>query len=408
MGQQQLPTASIWFTPTWVEYRRASCFATDEERRRITRHNDKVYRQFRGELAARGLDLLDLLDAFHAAYGQSPAMRAWQQRYEQRPTSSWPGWWEARDMITIALGGSEPRWMGGSWWHDRAHYPLAHIATLADVAAIPVPDWPTLPVVRRMLDAEAAWRQAHPAEPLPNLGTTYDLPMPDREPLHSIVYPSFVDLGAFLMGLTDFLALLGSEPDVADALMDRLFAISTGYTDFLLKTRPEPIEALTGFGGDATCMLSPALFDRYGAAWDARLFEHVRHAYGLPAAYPCNYHSCGPSSHLYDAWGRHPHRECITTLQTRLIPGAVGRLRDSFPDALLELTIHPPHFDAARATPDEVHAVLWESAQAAGFRNVSFTIALLAHQWEHLPRMVENIRVLHSTMQEMRPVKPEL
>src|SRR4030042_895657 len=73
---------------------------------------------------------------------------------------------------------------------------------------------------------------------------------------------------------------------LGEALMDKCCELSTSYTDFLLAIKPEKFEALCGFGGDGTCMFSPALYERYGAAWDARLFDYVRKTHGIPPALP--------------------------------------------------------------------------------------------------------------------------
>ena len=204
------------------------------------------------------------------------------------------------------------------------------------------------------------------------------------------------------MGMTHFLTILGGSRDTADAFMDLCFELITGCVDFMLEEAPEQFEALGGFGGDATCMFSPPLYERYGAAWDNRLFEYVRDRYGLADDVPCNLHSCGPSSHLYEKWGAHPRNRNIAVMQTRLIPGEVGKLRASLPHTELELTFHPPHFDVASATPDELRDVLWNSARDAGWRNVYLNMFAVVHRPEDLWKAQRNLEMCSALMPEIR------
>ena len=186
-----------------------------------------------------------------------------------------------------------------------------------------------------------------------------------------------------------------------------------------------------------------ALYDRYGAAWDDRLFQHVQARYGLADNAPCNLHSCGPSSHLYECvsklalpwwrerpacgfwgnpndrkrdaratmqfqntlyerWGAHPRNRNIAVLQTRLIPGTVARLRASLPNTQLELTPHPPHFDVANATPEELRDVLWNSARDAGYRDVYLNMFAVVHRAEDLGKVERNLQACSAVMSEIR------
>jgi hypothetical protein len=305
-------------------------------------------------------------------------------------------------MIAIAMGAPEPRWMNGAWWHERAHYPLAKVESKAELARFAAPDWGKLDVVRRMLDSRARWQSERPDEPLAGLGLTWEMNIPGRDPACTFFYPSFVDLGVYLMGMTHFLTVLAGEPELANAFMDLCFELSTGYTEFLFGQKPERFEGLGGFGGDATFSLSPALYPRYGAAWDARLFDYACARHSLPADVPCNLHSCGASSHLYELWGRHPCSRNITTLQTRLLPGEVKRLRQSLPNVQLELTLHPPQFELATATPDQVRDVLLASARDAGLRDAHFGFIAGVRRPEGLPQLMRNLQACSEAMEEIR------
>ena len=189
---------------------------------------------------------------------------------------------------------------------------------------------------------------------------------------------------------------------MADALMKLCFELSTSYTEFLLALEPAPFEGLCGFGGDATFFLSPALYERYSAAWDGRLFDYVRARHSLSATAPCNLHSCGASSHLYGPWASHPCRDNITAVQTRLVPGRVGHLRASLPRTQLELTLHPPEFDLAGAEPAAIRGVLRRSAVDAGSQDAHLGFIAAVHRPEDLPRLARNVQVVLQEMGSLR------
>jgi hypothetical protein len=105
--------------------------------------------------------------------------------------------------------------------------------------------------------------------------------------------------------------------------------------------------------------------------------------------------------HLYEKWGQHPHQRNITTIQTRLLPGTVKRLRQSLPETYLEMTIHPQHFDLAENTPERIAEVLWETARDAGLRDLHFTLIAAAHEPAHLDRLETSYRVCLDTLTEI-------
>jgi hypothetical protein len=338
-----MPNPNTWSSVTYIQDKRNAVL--EEER-------------FKSELEAQGLPIhricCELNQEF--AYPSLP------------PSSEWPGSYGARDMIATAAGAPEPRWENGNWWHERDHYPLSADIKKSDIERLKVTDWKQIPAVSNMIASCRDWAAGHPAEN-PSLISTIGFPcfIPAYGWRMFINYPSFVDIGIYLMGMTEFLTMVAIDPDTADCLMDKCFEFSTSYTDFLLKEQPETFGLLGGFGGDTTCMLSPALYPRFGLAWDLRLWKHVRQKHGIPDDLPCNLHSCGVSNHLYDSWANHPCWERIAIMQTRLIPGAVGKLRESLPRTHLELTIHPPQFDLVRASHDEIKEILISSInEAAG------------------------------------------
>jgi len=403
-------TAGFWIQLTWQANRDPDPVhwqsAEDWRARRDAARREREVED--RDLREQGHVFQELAYEFNTRSGKPRRGRGVTAQRKPGAASTWPGWYELRDMIAIALGAPEPRRMNGVWWHDRERYPLASAASAADVARIKVPEWPKLEIVQRMLARREQWQQECPEEPLAGFSIAYNLTVPGCDPAPSVNYPAFVDLGVYLMGMTNFLTLLAGDREAADALMELCFGLSTSYTEFLLSLKPEPFEALCGFGGDATCMLSPALYERYGAGWDARLFDFARKTHGLNDDAPCNYHSCGPSGHLYDLWSQHPCGRNLTVIQTRLLPGQVRRLRESLPSTQLELTIHVPQVDLATAEPEAVQDVLWISARDAGFRDLHFGFIVGVHRVEDLPRLERNIRACRETMEEIQRQSPSL
>ena len=89
-------------------------------------------------------------------------------------------------------------------------------------------------------------------------------------------------------------------------------------------------------------------------------------------------------------------------MQTRLIPGQVRKLRASLPNALLQLTLHPPHFDVASASPDGLRDVLWNSALDARHGDVHFDIYAVVHRVEDLWKVERDLQVCGAVLSEIR------
>ena len=397
-AQTKPVTCRISFLATWRDIVNPD---PRSEVAKIVRQSEKVKRT--RELIARDLadhgiaELLPYIDTLKREHsepaGVSSKSRGWK-------------WYDARFMIATALGVPEPDWNGktNSWWMDRDRgAPLGLIGSAEELRAVSIPDWESLPQVRKMFEARARWKQVFPYDPaeFQNLNRYHEV---DGKRLRSVGYPSFVDMGMFLMGTTRFFTELGLKSPIADAIMDKCLELSTSYVDFL-RTCPygpkDPeVRFLSGFAGDAACMLSPGLYDRYSASWDARLFEYVRATHSTPDDLPCNLHSCGPSSHLYERWREHPCRNNISVMQTRLIPGEVDRLRKSLPETRLELTFHPQHFDVARVTPEKFRRVLDESTEGAGGRKLHYTVFAVAHKPRDAGRILANLMILGEALED--------
>ena len=396
-------TATFFFQPTWVSNRALNplSWQSAKEWKKLQEALQKA------EDAESSISTIRAsVSAFNEMYDTPQCVREAKSRRPPESPSTWPGWYGVSDMISIALGAPEPQWRDGYWWSEREKCPLQWVNSPADVAKLRVPDWGSVDIISRMLKSREQWQWECSDEPLGHLADILDITVPGQGMVQAVCYPAFVDLGIYLMGMTHFLTILGGEPETADAFMDFCFKLSTSYVDFLLRQQPEHFSGLFGFGGDGTCMLSPGLYDRYGAAWDDRLFKYVCNRYVLPDDIPCNLHSCGPSSHLYERWGKHPCNRKIAMMQTRLMPGQVGKLRASLPAAELQLTLHPPHFDVISANSCELREVLWNSALDAGQYNIHFDIYAVVHRVEDIWKVEQNLQVCNDVILEIRKLMP--
>ena len=352
------------------------------------RVREEVLRSLEGQ----GSKLFEIVEAINSELSLPRAERAeaaelpWWKKYSHEAQWTWAG---AHEIIAEYLGAPEPIWDEGShsWWQDRERH-LQWVQSPADVARIKVPDWRTTAPVIRMLEARERWNEAFPEKPVE---------------ASSPGYPAFVDLGMYVVGTTRFFTIIGGEPELAKALMDKCFELGSSYAEFLRTLAPEADHPpdLVGFGGDACCLLSPPMYEKYGIGFDLTLLEYLKETFGIPDDQPCNMHSCGPSAHLYDAWGRHPYRDNITVMQTRFLPGTIAKLRHCLPGTRLELTFHPQHYDFLQKTPEEIKEIIWEAARDAEFRDLCFTVIVAANQPADLPTIETNLQVCYETVTEI-------
>ncbi len=326
---------------------------------------------------------------------------------------AWP-WYDRQFAIAVALGAPEPKWDGKcktsdadfTWWMDKKRYPLDWVKSTSDVQRIKIPDWSNLPQTEKMFKSRERWKTAFPGAitDYSDIGTPcpWWKDIPGLEKRIFVGFPAFIDMGIFLMGGNRFFMILISQPELAQALMDKCFELSTSCTEFMMSLEDTKMEFLGGFGADACCILSPIMYEKYSIRWDMRLFNYVKKKYSTGDDLICNLHSCGPSAHLYDMWGQHPCRKNIKIMQTRLIPGKVRELRRSLPDTYLELTIHPPHFDFVSAEPEEVKTLVGESARDCAFRDAYFNVlGVPVHRVEYLDRVRRNKEMFYKTLEEL-------
>lgn len=280
---------------------------------------------------------------------------------------------DGRIVIATAYGAPYPGWDGasGSFWPGGGGHVWEGLATVADVEAIAVPDWDRNPLVqesrqvwetlRREVGPEALaqrsldwtdWWWRHPGS-----GETYRFS----------VFPSFLDLGAFLMGPSAFLTALATDPELGQALLCKCYEISASYSDAMCELYGRPRTAWCSMGGDNSCLVSAGMYRDYAMPFDAL----VR---GKCGNIPRNLHSCGASRHLYDVWAEYPERERIVVMQTRAVAESMAGLRRALPETYIELTIHQPQFDFERESPDRVRELVWRLAEEMGFRDASLTV----------------------------------
>lgn len=393
----------IKFIPTWVKMLIPD--PRDDSNSIIRQHENlqKKERLVEDQIAQSGFpDFLQLISRLNRQFSRrSDDGREEDNQPPSPPPSPRWHWYDARYMIATALGAPEPEWDGSSnsWWMDREEgTPLSKVESADQIAAIPIPDWEYLPQVQRMLKSRRRWQKVFPFDPLEfdNLGRQFIM---KEKILDFIAYPAYIDMGIFLIGTTRFFTEIGLQSDIADALMHKCFELSTSFVDFLNTIDNRKLELLVGFAGDATCMLSPTLYKKYSADWDYRLFRFAEREHGASRDLPCNLHSCGPSDHLYESWGKHHYLENIITMQTRLIPGTVHKLRKNMPYTDLQLTIHPQHFDISKAEPEEVERVLKETIEGAEGRDLALKVFAVAHKPEDVKFIHTNLEVYRSVLE---------
>jgi hypothetical protein len=274
---------------------------------------------------------------------------------------------DGRNIIAAAFGAAYPGWdeLSGCFVLPLNAHPWAGLDSVAAVERLPVPDWERNPLV---LENRRKWEEV---QALVGADAAAAMPLNWTE-LHwaghrMSVFPSFLDLGGFLMDSTEFLTVLAADPELAQALLRKCFELSASYSDCMCRLYGRPRTAWCSLGGDNSCLVSAEMYRTYAMAFDALVREKCGNL-------PRNLHSCGASQHLYEVWGEYPEREQIVVMQTRAIPGAMRPLRASLPQTHIELTIHQPQVDFERETPARIKALVWEFAEALEFRDMSLTV----------------------------------
>ncbi len=312
-----------------------------------------------------------------------------------KPVYSIPQY-DGRTVCSVAYGAQRPVWDGRtrSYWHDRSYVPWAWVETVKDVSSIKVPDWSSIPMVQENIkkyeevrsktkytleaNTRIQWSELRFTHPYTKKSYAFNTTM------------SFVDLGAFLFGDTRFLETSLSDVDLTKALMEKCFEVTVSYRDYVNKMYGLKVKGMASFGGDYSFMFSPDMYREYAMAYDAMRVER----YG---DLPCNLHSCGASSHLYEIWGTYPNKDNIVLMQTRGIEGKLKELRSSLPNTFLQITIHQPQFDFEEESVENIVKLVWHYAEEAGFKDLHLTV-IVSKTNDDVER---NIRAFYKVIDEV-------
>jgi len=388
-------TARVIFDPVWMPRINPDPLASTAELKVQADEARKLEYQIKCELDALNSDILKLVDEFNSEFSSAIPVRPCGT---EDPRWSWNRLGDF-DMLSMALGGPEPVWdkWNGCYWPSNRRI-LSWVKSVSDVSRISVPNWYVQPAFIQMLQSRQRWYEAFPDNPPGNIaGGTWNQPA-DRKPARFTSYMSFIDMGPHLFGADEFMMILASDNELAAALMDKFFEISSSLGNSMQALCGGKPECVVGFGGDYACMLSPGLYEKYSIVWDVKLLEHFRKFYAASDDTLCNLHSCGPSRHLYPNWKSHPLRKNITTMQTRLLPEYVKTLRQSLPDTLIQLTFHPEHFDFANVDSEDVRTVFRQAVEDAGNANTEFVIFAIANTPDDIGKLETNIRAVYDEL----------
>jgi len=284
---------------------------------------------------------------------------------------------DGRIIAAVAYGSPYPSWdeVSGSFWLEGNAHPWAGLSTVAEVEQLPVPEWERNPLVLENIRKWEEYQMRFGAEAArtAGLGWTelgWSHPVTGRH-YDFCVVPTFLDLGSYLMGATEFLTVLAADPELAQALLRKLFEISISQCEFMCRLYNRPKTGWSSMGGDNSCLVSAQMYRDY-----AMTFDQMVRAYLGPM--PCNLHSCGASKHLYETWADYPDREEIVLMQTRAIPGVMAPLRRALPHTFIHLTLLQPQIDFEREQPERINALVWEFAEALDFHDCEICVIFSA------------------------------
>jgi len=279
---------------------------------------------------------------------------------------------DGRVICATAFGASYPRWdsLSGSFWLDDKSHVWEGISA-KELESLPMPDWSKNQLVQESIQK---WNEVRSrvgdeqAQHLPLPWTELEWTHPATgQSYYFSVFPTFLDLGSFLMGSSDFLIALASDPELADVLLRKCFEISASYSDFMCDLYNRPRTAWGSMGGDNSCLVSTDMYRQYAMAFDRLVTEKCGNL-------PCNLHSCGDSRHLYEVFGEYPEKEGIVLMQTRAVPNLMKQLRKSLPHTYIQLTIHQPQIDFERESPSHIKELVWQFAEDCEFRDMSIDV----------------------------------
>jgi len=176
---------------------------------------------------------------------------------------------DGRNIIAAAFGAAYPEWdeLSGSFVLPLNAHPWAGLNSVAEVERLSVPDWERNPLVR---ENRRKWEEfqvlvgAQRAAQAPLNWTEYQWGSHRMS-----TFPSFLDLGGFLMGSTEFLTVLAADQELAEALLRKCFELSAGYSDAMCRLYNRPRTAWCSLGGDNSCLVSADMYREYAMPFDA-------------------------------------------------------------------------------------------------------------------------------------------
>ena len=373
-------TQNVWFTSGWwlnqygIECKNPMETSPEEQIEITFRKNKVLFEKFG-----------------HLGLGQE----------DPEPTYTVPQY-DGRIVVASAFGGDWPSWEKESacYWYDKSDGVLGSITNATDIAKIKIPDWDNNPLLQETFErfskdkTTSYFKEAKVSYPW-SIGSFYDY----RTDLShdSIAYISVVDLAPFLYGDTGFFSIIMEDEDIAFALLDKCYEISTSFSEYNLKQFGIDASNLSwsSIGGDYSCVMSPALYRKYIKPYDLRRNMESRNKY-------INLHSCGASSHLYDVWSEYPDKESILFMQTRGIEGRLAHLRSCLPHTLIQLTMHLPQFDFENVPQCAVERIVRSYANEAGYENLTLCV-LVTNGGENSDRNIETLfRTVGQINQEMQ------
>ena len=278
---------------------------------------------------------------------------------------------DPRIVTAVAYGASYPIWDCGigSFWPVEEAPVWDWVKTVADVAKIKAPAWEENRLVQEMLLKDEELKSKSKYEFDSEQVSFNELPFKNPntgERFRFCMFMTFIDLGGYLLGSTRFMELLALDHELARAVMEKCFEISTSYSDFMRRTFGQELTGLASLGGDNACMLSPDMYREYAMAFDSMMIDKCGDV-------PCNLHSCGPSPHLYDVWTEYDNIDNIVLMQTRAVPGEIKRLRQALPNTYLMVTMMPPQIDFENEDARRIEQLVWQFSEDAGYRDLQIS-----------------------------------
>ena len=294
----------------------------------------------------------------------------------ERTAIEWIGF-QPLDFLNAALGGRlEFSAEKAVWTPDK---PLAYVRTLEDVKRLPEIDWENQWLYQAFLAQYERQRAQNPELPAEGLQGACSLGNGRAKlSIHTPYTTAFR-----LMGESIFELML-LEEEVAFALFRYLYRQYRAQTEDFCRRVGWKLTQIH-FGDCAATMLSPELFVRSNAAVAREIMEEGRYE-------GCVQHSCGPSSHLLEAFQELPRVE-----EFQLGYGTdLKRARELFPETKIVA-----YYTAAallNETPETIRRNLYAMCEALQDRFVIFGSSIDARTPE------ENLRTFFSVAEEVNRI----